>query len=364
MIHLLFIASGLFTYNGLKLSKKKEAIKTNEIVISNKKEIYNYDKVIERTFLISSTSLAFATAGVLFYHPLIYISVLATSFDLIPLWQNGYNSLTEEHKINVGVIDFIAVFSLLLTGHYFVAALTDWIFYFGLKLVTDMKDNSKKNMINIFGELPNSVWLIKDDIEISTPLDDLKTGDIIVINAGEIIPIDGSVIKGIALVDQHILTGESQPAEKEAESQIFASTVVLSGRIWVKVEKSGKETAVEKITKILNNTAQYKMSTQSRGEKLADDISLPTLVLAGITIPISGVSGALAILYSYLGDGIRIIAPISTLNFLKIASQNGILIKDGRALEELRNVNTIVFDKTGTLTQEQPHIGKIYTIND
>jgi P-type E1-E2 ATPase len=202
------------------------------------------------------------------------------------------------------------------------------------------------------------------DSNYSTALDDLKTGDIIVINAGEVIPVDGSVIKGTALVDQHILTGESQPAEKEIDSQIFASTVVLSGRIWVKVEKSGKETAVEKIAEILNNTAQYKMSAQSRGEKLADDIALPTLMLAGVTVLVSGVSGALAILYSYLGDGIRIVAPISTLNFLKVASKNGILIKDGRTLEELRRVNTVVFDKTGTLTQEQPHIGKIYTLND
>jgi Cu2+-exporting ATPase len=367
MIPLLFIASSITTYKGLKLASKilpaKNPKKSSELIVS-KQEISNPEKITNRTFLVSSTSLALATAGVLFYPPLLYVSILGVTYDLIPLWQNGYKSLTEEQKINVGVVDFIAVSSLLLTGHYFVAALTDWIFYFGLKLVTDLKDNSKKDIVNIFEEFPNSVWLVKDDIEISTPLDDLKTGDIIVINAGEVIPVDGSVTKGVALVDQHILTGESQPAEKEIDSQIFASTVILSGRIWVKVEKSGKETAVEKITDILNNTAQYKMSAQSKGEKLADDIALPTLMLAGVTAPVFGVSGALAILYSYLGDGIRIVAPISTLNFLKVASKNGILIKDGRALEKLRNINTVVFDKTGTLTQDQPHIGKIYTIND
>ncbi|MDM8560524.1 heavy metal translocating P-type ATPase [Candidatus Parabeggiatoa sp. HSG14] len=367
MIPLLFIASSLITYKGLKLISKilpvKNPKKSSELIVS-KQEISNPEKITNRIFLISSTSLALATVGILFYPPLLYFSILGVTYDLIPLWQNGYKSLTEEHKINVGAVDFIAVSSLLLTGHYFIAALTDWIFYFGLKLVTDMKDNSKKDVVSIFEKFPNSVWLVKNEVEISIPFDDLKTGDVIVINAGEVIPVDGSVTKGVALVDQHILTGESQPAEKEIDSQIFASTVVLSGRIWVKVEKSGKETAVEKITEILNNTAKYKMSAQSKGEKLADDIALPTLMLAGITIPVSGVSGALAILYSYLGDGIRIVAPISTLNFLKVASKNGILIKDGRALEELRRVNTVVFDKTGTLTQEQPHVGKIYTLND
>jgi hypothetical protein len=169
MISLLFIASSIITYKGLKLASKilpaKNPKKYNELVVS-KQEISNPEELANRTFLVSSASLALATAGVLFYPPLLYVSILGVTYDLIPLWQNGYKSLTEERKINVGVIDFIAVFSLLLTGHYFIAALTDWIFYFGLKLVTDLKDNSKKNIINIFEELPNSVWLVKKDIEI------------------------------------------------------------------------------------------------------------------------------------------------------------------------------------------------------
>ncbi|OAD18912.1 heavy metal translocating P-type ATPase [Candidatus Thiomargarita nelsonii] len=189
-------------------------------------------------------------------------------------------------------------------------------------------------------------------------------GDIIVVNAGETIPVDGVISEGIASIDQHILTGESQPSEKGEGEQVFASTVLLSGKIHIKVEKAGKDTVAAQIGEILISTIDFKTSIQSRGQKIADNSVLPTMVTSVLALPVAGLTGTAAVLLSCIGDNVRIISPLSVLNFLRIASEQSILIKDGRALELLNHVDTVVFDKTGTLTQEQPHVGKIYTLQD
>jgi Cu2+-exporting ATPase len=181
-----------------------------------------------------------------------------------------------------------------------------------------------------------------------------------VINAGETIPIDGLIHSGIASIDQHVLTGELQPMAKGVGNSVFAGTVVLEGQIHIQVEKTGQETVAAQIGNILEKTADFKATMQSYGERIIDKGALPTLAVSAIALPILGTQSALAILNSCFGYQMRITAPLSMLNFLTIASKNSILIKDGRSLELLSQVDTVVFDKTGTLTEEQPHVGKIH----
>ena len=183
-----------------------------------------------------------------------------------------------------------------------------------------------------------------------------------VVHAGEVIPVDGIVTSGIASVDQHILTGEARPIDKCVEDEVFASTTVLSGQIFIRVEKAGEETTVAKVGQVLNNMVDFKSSKELQAERLADKTTIPTLIVGGIAFPILGASGALAVLGSHFTNKMRLIASLSILNYLNIASKNGILIKDGRALEWLGQVDTIIFDKTGTLTEEQPTVGLIHSI--
>jgi Cu2+-exporting ATPase len=183
---------------------------------------------------------------------------------------------------------------------------------------------------------------------------------VVVVNGGEIIPVDGIITEGLANIDEHHLTGESRPNDKAQGDQVFASTIVLSGKIYVAVERTGNETTVAKIGKILNNTVEFKASTQLRAEHLADKTVIPTLIVSGLAFPFFGFLGSLAIVNAHFKDKMTIVAPISIMNFLNIASQKGILIKDGRTLDLLNLVDTIVFDKTGTLTEEQPQVGEIY----
>jgi Cu2+-exporting ATPase len=200
-------------------------------------------------------------------------------------------------------------------------------------------------------------------IELEIPFEDLKYGDVLVVSAGQIIPVDGVIVEGVASIDQYKLTGESQPAEKTIDDAVLAATVILSGKVHIRTEKTGKETVAMKIGETLNATADYKNSMQSRGEAIADGLVVPTLGASLLAFPLLGAGSALAVLTNTFGYKMRLFAPASMLTFLNMASQQGILIKDGRSLEALNQITTVVFDKTGTLTLDQPTVGKLHTYN-
>ena len=191
------------------------------------------------------------------------------------------------------------------------------------------------------------------------PLDRLEKGDIVVVKTGEVVPVDGIIVDGLAMIDQHALTGESTSVEKGVGDRVFASTVMVAGKVRVVVEKSGSETATAKIAQILNDTAGYKLASQHKGEELADKAVIPTLAVGAVAGATIGSHGAVAALNSDLGTGIRMAAPLAMLSTLALCAQKGVLVKDGRALDLLCTVDTVLFDKTGTLTCERPEVGRI-----
>jgi len=224
-------------------------------------------------------------------------------------------------------------------------------------------------LTSVFDRQPSSGWLLKDGVEVNVPLETVCVNDIVVVNTSEVVPIDGIIVDGQTMIDQRILTGESQPVEKNKGEQVFASTLVIAGKILVKVEQTGEETTISKIDQMLKRTTDFKSQEQLKGETWADQMAVPLLCIGLVTVPFIGLYGTAAILNSSPGNRVRILAPFETLYHLNLASHQGILIKDGRALEMLMKVDTILFDKTGTLTEEQPIVGKIivcgaYTKND
>ncbi|NJL58876.1 MAG: HAD-IC family P-type ATPase [Desulfobacteraceae bacterium] len=270
----------------------------------------------------------------------------------------------EQGRIRIEILDSAAAIAAIGCGYVFLSCLGSTIYFTSQKLRLNTERKSKQTLISIFGEQPAFVWILKNDVEIQIPFEAMQAGDIIVVNAGEPVPADGIIIYGNASIDQHVLTGESVYIEKNIGDPVFASTIIISGRVHIQVEKAGQETVAAKISTILRDTADFTASVESLGQEIADNSVLPTFAISAAGFPLVGVHGAVALLSSDFFDTMRIAAPLSMMNFLNIASNQGILIKDGRSLQILPTIDTVVFDKTGTLTSEQPYISKIYASTD
>jgi heavy metal translocating P-type ATPase len=286
-------------------------------------------------------------------------AALLFAYTSIPTFKNAREVLFEEKRLGVDVLDAVVVIGCLGTMSIFPGAVLCWCLSFGRVLVKKTQDDSKKLLLNAFGKQPRYVWLFRDGTEVQIPLDRLQPLDVIVINTGEVVPVDGIIVQGMAMIDQHALTGESTPAEKGVGDRVFAATLMVAGKVLVEVEKSGNETASAKISQILNDTAGYKLSSQHKGERLADRAVIPTLAVGAVGMAAMGPGGAVAVLNSDFGTGIRMAAPLAMLSSLALCANKGILVKDGRALELMNEVDTVLFDKTGTLTRERPEVGRI-----
>jgi heavy metal translocating P-type ATPase len=290
-------------------------------------------------------------------------AALLFAYTSIPTFKAARSVLFEEKRLGVDVLDAIVVVGCLGTMSIFPGTVLCWCLSFGRVLVKKTQDNSKKLLLNAFGKQPRYVWLYRDGAEVQISLDRLEPADVIVVNTGEVVPVDGIIVQGLAVIDQHALTGESTPAEKGVGDRVFAATLLVAGKILVQVEKSGNETASAKISQILNDTAGYKLRSQHRGEQMADKAVIPTLAVGSLGLALMGPGGAVAVLNSDFGTGIRMAAPLAMLSSLALCANKGILVKDGRALELMNEVDTVLFDKTGTLTRERPEVGRIIGAN-
>jgi len=335
-------------------------VRTSQPMALNERNMLSpTEKQFDRYLKLSLVSVGVAAARQFFYPPLSLFNAALYTYIAFPVLREAEKSLVQERRINGYVLDSLMIVLTLSQGQYFAAAMSVWFFYLGRKILVKTEDHSKKMLTNIFVQQPNSVWVLKENVEIKIPLSELKVNDIVVVNTGEVVPIDGMITEGVAMIDQHALTGESQPAEKGMGDPVFASTLLISGKIYVKVEKTGEQTTVAKIGQFLTQSADFKTKVQSKGEALADKSVKPILGAGLLALPLLGPYGTAAVLYCNFGTVIRVYASLGTLNHLNLAAHKGILVKDGRSIEYLTEVDTVLFDKTGTLTQEEPEVGQV-----
>jgi len=269
------------------------------------------------------------------------------------------HSLRNQGNLSVITLDVLSISFALVLGFFVIAALMFAAVFTSYRLVAKTEREAQTDFNRIFGELSDTVWLLQDGVEVEAPLSSLNAQDVIVVHAGDMIPVDGHIQAGEGMVDQHLLTGESQPVEKKVGDAVLTSTLLISGSLHIIVEKQGAETVTGQIAQTLEHAASFKHKVQARGEYLVEQGAFYTLLASGLTLPLLGLNKAVAISYSGFGYQMRMSAPLMVLNYLRIASRNGILVKDGRALDILYKVDSIVFDKTGTLTEEVPQVGRV-----
>ncbi len=352
---------------------EKKRAKTNDLAKNVKKngllnpdalEASEKEKQVNHYLKVNAVAIATTLIGYVNY-PAKLISLGLISYSIVPILKNAEKSLLVEKRIKNDLLNSIVSVVCIGTGQYFTAALVAGLYHLGDKMVIKTQDRSKAMINDVFQQQPNKVWLLTPDgTEVETKIETVQMNDIIVVNTGNIVPVDGKVVEGAAMIDQHALTGESVLAEKTVGDKVLATTLLISGRILVEMEHAGIDTTAAKVGDILKHTADYKSSIQSRSEQWADKIAVPLIWVAGMLLPFIGILPATALLYSSPGNDIKTFASLQTLNYLIFLSKQGILVKDGRALEKLSKVDTVLFDKTGTLTIEQPTVGEIITCDE
>jgi Cu2+-exporting ATPase len=324
----------------------------------------NQEKKLNQSLTIALGSIGVAVSGYLFYPPLILLSLPGVIINSQAIFSRGFNHLRKQHAVSIDVLNMLLISVFIVSGHYVLSNIPTTMTAIRRKLVAKVKNNSQNAIINVFKQQPHSVWVFSEGVEIEMSSTLLEKDHIVIVHAGETIPVDGIIISGTATIDQHILTGESQPIEKSEEDNVFAMTVVLTGYVHIRIEKTGEDTTASQIGNLLNQTVDIKTDQQIQVESLVDKAILPTLAISVLSFPFLGISAAGGILNTLPRDNITIAGAVGILNYLNITSKEGILIKDGRVLELLNHVDTVVFDKTGTLTETQPHIEKIHAYDD
>lgn len=280
------------------------------------------------------------------------------------VFQEAANALFKEKKIKVDILDTGVVLLTLFFGQIAAAAFMVWILDLADMLLQKTTKKSRKYITDIFGEQPRFAWLLVDGTEVRVAVKDLKQNDIVMVGTGEQIPVDGVIIEGGAMIDQQSLTGESVPADKHENEQVFATTVIVAGKIKVKVQETGKNTLASQVISIINEASNYDVKLQSVGEKIADKMVMPTIGLGALGYATVGPGALLAIINADYGTGIRVAAPIALLASLGNAAKNGILIKHSEVIEKLKDIDVVLFDKTGTLTKEVPTVSRIVTADE
>lgn len=345
------------------MSRKSERRQQLDEMLTEQDKVGRYRErnVLNQRIGISIASLGCASLSFLFW-PLRLVSLSSNVYLTLHLYQKTYR-LLQKRKVGIPTLMVISITGAMLCGYIWVASLILVMVQFTHKLLAEVMTDSRNNLVNVFRQVPKQAWVIADGVEVEIPVDDIVPGQIVVVSAGEMIPVDGRVVSGMATVDQHRLTGEAQPVEKGETDTVLAGTILHSGTLRIEVEKTGSQTTMARLGEILNATTDYKSSAQLRAEELADKTVAPTLIAGLLALPFVGPMGALTVIDSHFRQRMSILAPLSLMNYLNLASRQGILVKDGRSIDLMAQVDTVVFDKTGTLTEERPTVHRIHACN-
>ncbi|MBE6490207.1 MAG: heavy metal translocating P-type ATPase [Methanobrevibacter sp.] len=273
---------------------------------------------------------------------------------------NGLDSLTD-FRVDVALLDGAAVAGALLQGQYqpassmmFLLSISDALEdYTVQKAKSTLKDSLALNI--------DTVWVVGDDgEEKQVPALDIEKGDKIKVHMGDVIPVDGKVVDGEAMVNEASMTGEPLAVHKSEGKTVHAGTVIEEGNIIVEVYSMNKETRLNKIIDLIENSEDLKAETQSKAEKLADSIVPYSFLATALTYLITrNASKALSVLMVDFSCAIKLTTPLSIISAMREASDNRMMVKGGKFLEAYANADTIVFDKTGTLTNATPKVVEV-----
>ena len=267
-------------------------------------------------------------------------------------------------RIEVPVLDATAIGVSMLRGDFSTASSVMFLLGFGEILEDWTHKKSVDDLARSMSLNVSKVWLITEDSEVQVGTDEIKPGDRVRIHMGTVIPFDGIVTEGEAMVNEASLTGESMPVAKHESSYVYAGTVMEEGELTIRVKETSGSTKFEKIVTMIEETEKLKSAVESKAEHLADRLVPYKLAGTALTYALTrNVTKALSILMVDFSCALKLAMPISVLAAIREANAHHITVKGGKFLEAVAEADTIVFDKTGTLTKAQPTVVDVVSFN-
>ena len=263
-------------------------------------------------------------------------------------------------RLSVAVLDATAVTVSLLRGDFSTAGSV----MFMLRLGEILEDwTHKKSVADLAGAMSlnvDKVWLRVNDTEVLVPVSDVQEGDCVVVRTGSMIPLDGKVVSGEAMVNQSSMTGESMPVPKRPGSPVYAGTVAEEGECVICVEKRSGGGRYDRIVRMIEESEKLKSTAEDKAARLADRLVPYTLGGTALTYLLTrNITKTLAVLMVDFSCALKLAIPIAVLSAMRESSGHHISVKGGRFLESVAKADTIVFDKTGTLTYAAPTVAQV-----
>lgn len=278
------------------------------------------------------------------------------------LW-NGVRTLASR-KIEVPVLDATAIGVSIARNNMNTAGSIMFLLGIGEILEEWTHKKSVDDLARSMSLNVGKVWLRQGEQDILVSTSDVKAGDLVRVHMGNIIPFDGTVVSGEAMVNQASLTGESIPVQKNAEGIVYAGTVLEEGELVIRVDQTNGSSRYEKIVTMIEESEKLKTSMESKASHLADKLVPYTLLGTGLTYALTrNATKALSVLMVDFSCALKLAMPISVLSAIREASLHNITVKGGKYLEAMAEADTIVFDKTGTLTKANPTVVDVVSFN-
>lgn len=291
------------------------------------------------------------------------VRTVITGVKSIKYIYQGIHTLLQR-RIEVPVLDATAIGVSMFRGDISTAGSVMFLLGIGEILEEWTHKKSVDDLARSMSLNISRVWLCNDGQEMLVPTTEVRAGDLVRVHMGNMIPFDGAVAEGEAMVNQASLTGESEPVRKYKESTVYAGTVVEEGELTIHVKETNGSSKFDKIVTMIEESEKLKSGLESKAEHLADRLVPYTLLGTGITYLLTrNVTKAISVLMVDFSCALKLAMPISVLSAIREASNYHVTVKGGRYLEAMAEADTIVFDKTGTLTKAQPTVKQVVSFN-
>ena len=263
-------------------------------------------------------------------------------------------------RLSVAVLDATAITVSMARGDFSTAGSVMFMLGLGEILEEWTRKKSVADLASAMSLRIDNVWLQANGTEILTKITDIKPGDRIVIRAGGMIPLDGKVAEGEAMVNQSSLTGESMPVPKRPGSPVYAGTVAEEGECVICVEKLSGSGRYDRVVRMIEESEKLKSTAEDKASRMADRLVPYTLAGTALTYLLTrNVTKMLSVLMVDFSCALKLAIPIAVLSAMRECNGYHISVKGGRFLEAVAKADTIVFDKTGTLTYAAPKVAQI-----